>query len=604
MSSHQHNRTHTARLFVLLAGLMLGGCASSPPTDQPDPTNPTPRTTSGLIASIDTRSGQIDAVVGRAAVVPVTLTGPLPANGKLAARLDDGRLVAASLLWLVIEPPAANTRWVPTPTWRTLPATSSSVPDTPGRWVLLLELPIDAVGQSIWLDSKRRPIHWLPSPETLMSGLREADGQTPEPWTSPLSPEALRSASLRSELGQMRRDPFSAWRAELALGELWDQHTLPTQRRAPGVNRPSDLAVEVLTEHQRARWLSVLATAWRLDPALATRLRDALIPCVRLGQGVWLPAWGRSGEADALDRLADAVLNEELNDDVKAERIEQWLGDQPQALAWVIDDAGGSPLVLEDQRSGPTLGVANLRSVDSLAWIDPPADSTDGPAVSKAAPLATTQLQLPAWNLSSTHLLVHCGSWTGTTRLGSTSVLVRPPGLRIGPFAVGWNAPAWLAADPTFAAAEPEGFLTRGQLYPKTDSQGHQHWTVLLECQAPPNTTGDELVLWVGPMGASISVVSASPLSGVRTLEGQAPRAAEVVRDTSSDRVSWRMEIELPPEAVSPEGRLLLGAVRLHDGSVFSSWPRRMMPGQLEPGRLPIDLSRWQAVTPSAPKAE
>ncbi len=586
---------NSACLCVLLTGLVLGGCASTPESDQPGSATTKPSGRTGLIASIDTRSGMIEAVVGRAAVAPVSLSGPLPTSGKLAARLEDGRTVATTLLWLVIEPPAHG-RWIPTPTWRTLPATSSSVPDTPGRWVVLIELPIDAVGQSLWLDGKRRPIRWLPSPETLIAGLFDESQPIPEPWTSPLELATLRSASLRSEFDQMRTDPFSAWRVELALGELWDQHSQP--RPVNSRSRVLDRALEVLTEHQRSRWLSVLATVWQIDPSLSTRLRDALTLCVRIGQGAWLPVWGSAGEADELDRLADAVLSRDLLDTVKAERIEQWLSDQPEAITWVIDDAGGSLLPLEHQRAGPAIGVANLRSVASLAWIDPAADSTAGPAVSDAPPFAVTQIQLPASSAAARTISVHCGSWVGSTQLGSSRIEVRPPGLVIGPFASGWTSPAWLSGDPAFAAAEPEGFRTIGQLYPKTDSTGSLHWTVLIECVAPPGTSGDELRLLLGPMGEPTSVFSASPSWGVRTVMGDAPRAARVVRDTHGDSGTWRFEIELPDTAVSSDGLLLLGAVRLREGTALSSWPRRMTPWQAEPGRLPIDLTHWQGVLP------
>lgn len=582
-------------LAAVAAALGLAGCSSGPTEpDRTDPVSPN-LNSSQVISSIDTRSGMIEAFVGRAAVAPVSLSGPLPPNGRLSAKLEDGRPVPATLLWLSIESPPEG-RWLPTPNWQTLPATSTSVPDTPGRWIVLLDLPIDAVGQAVWLDGRRRSVQWLASPETLRGSETQGDPQRWEPWASPLSEDALRSASLREQLEQMRSDPFSAWRVELATGEVWDQHSQPrpatgTQARAPS------RALEVLSAHQRARWLSVLAALWQLDAALATRFRDSLVPVVRTGQATWLPAWGLPGEADELDRLADAMLDASRTDEDRLARIQRWLDDRPAAIAWVIDDAGGKLLALESKPAGPTVGVANLSSAASLAWVE----SVAGPSVSESPGLAISRVEVPASLDQPPMLEVHCGSWSARVPAANAASRVRPPGLAIAPFASPWNAPAWLSSDASIGATEPAGTRTRGQLFLKPGAGGGSDaWTLLVECDAEARTPGDELRVWLGPMGASTAVLSASPDWGVRTIMGDAPLSGSVAVNAAdgSQPGAWRVEIELPASAIESNGALRIGLARRRDGVVVSSWPRRMMPAQPEPGRVLADLSRWGAVLP------
>ncbi len=591
-------RVSNPALWLTVLAACLAGCASRP-AGPADPTDSgpvsTPESGSRTVSSIDTRSGIIEAFVGRAAVAPVSLAGPLPPNGRLGAKLEDGRTVPATLLWLSIESPPEG-RWLPTPNWQTLPATSTSVPDTPGRWIMLLDLPIDAVGQAIWLDGKRRSIRWLASPETLADSESQGAQQRWEPWASPLSEDALRSASLREQLEHMRSDPFSAWRVELATSEIWDQHNQPrpaigSSARAPG------RALDVLSAHQRARWLSVLAALWQLDAALATRFRDSLVPVVRIGQATWLPAWGLPGEADELDRLADAVLDFSLTDEARLARVQRWLGDRPPAVVWVIDDAGGQLLAFEGKPAGPTVGVANLAAAASLAWVE----SAAGPSVSDAPGFAVTHVELPASPDQPSMLEVHCGSWSGRIASANAPTRVRPPGLAVAPFASPWNAPAWLSGNASLGAAESAGTLTRGQLFLKPGAGGGgDAWTLLVECAADARTPGDELRVWLGPMGASTSVLSASPDWGVRTIAGDAPLSGSVAvnADDGSQPGAWRVEIELPASAIESNGELRIGLARRRDGVVVSSWPRRMMPAQAEPGRILADLSGWGAVLP------
>ncbi len=588
--------------LLLIAIAMLTGCASSPePPASPagqrsteEAAFTTGRAGSGrLLESIDTRDGAIRVFATRSVVVPVSLTRTERIPTVLEARLEDGRPIRASLLWLAAS--ATEQRWLPQLQWSFL-APDQAVAAQPGRWVLLLDLPIDAVGQSLFLEGRRHRVIWEPLPG--LDARAEAQvGDTEEPWQSPLIAQALRSAQLRQSLNDLARDPFMGWRAELALGTLLEQHRQPlpaVDDRGFAVARdavpPAQRARDVITSHQRARWVAALQAAWQIDTARGVAFRDALTRVVRTGRDVFYPFWGHASEADVLDRLASDLTNDELTTEVKLSRLDQWLDAQPPAVAWVLDDAGGT-LSETGAVNGPTVALINLEAADSLAWVE----TGEGPAVNNAPGLSVTSVAVPDRAAAGDRLEVHCGTWNTLVAVASAPQPVRPPGAGLAPFLAPWTAPALLAQDPALDAGAVGQRLTSGLLFKRASDAGGQ-WVVLLEASGP-TLQGDEIRLWIGPFATPGAIYTATPSAGARTVAGEPFAEARVGIAQSESAPSWRAEFVLPDSLVA-EGMLRISAARLRDGQTVSSWPRRMVPWQTEPGRALLDLEAWASVLP------
>ncbi len=91
--------------------------------------------TAPTVSAIDARN---DAVLGRTLILPVRLSGAINPARPIAAKLDDGRKVAASLYWIGVAPESIApsrvgvlTSWMPEAgRWSATPASASTRPAT------------------------------------------------------------------------------------------------------------------------------------------------------------------------------------------------------------------------------------------------------------------------------------------------------------------------------------------------------------------------------------------------------------------------------------------------------------------------------------------
>ena len=58
----------------------------------------------------------------------------------------------------------------------------------------------------------------------------------------------------------------------------------------------------------------------------------------------------------------------------------------------------------------------------------------------------------------------------------------------------------------------------------------------------------------------------------------------------------WSAVFPLPAGVVSADGAVTIGMTRRDGAGFVSSWPRAMYPGQVEPGRLLVDLRFWMGL--------
>src|ERR1043165_7849912 len=108
---------------------------------------------------------RVDVIMGRTLVMPVTLEGAINPAKPIACRLDDGRKLSPALYWIGTTGPSAHSNsWVPEPgRWSATPASAGARPAGAGTWALVVDLPLDAIGQGIWLGTHRAALSWLPS---------------------------------------------------------------------------------------------------------------------------------------------------------------------------------------------------------------------------------------------------------------------------------------------------------------------------------------------------------------------------------------------------------------------------------------------------------
>lgn len=660
-----NNRVRTKRFVPTLLGLVLvssgsafvaTGCAGGKVGSRPGPTAPVGETAASRqpagpdslgqtisnssrfrIDEILTPSGQIEAVPGIITLVPVRVSGSLPSNGRIDVRTQAGEILPASLLWLTAEQ-VDPYGWLPTARWSAHSAAAATLPSSPGRWAVAIDLEQQQTQQNAGVRSAlvlagiRQGVRWTPGPESLLPLDSIGSPGLWEPWSSPLPVEALQSARLRNMLQGLLADPLAAWRAELAMGTLWSSHQQPTVQSTLSMEQR---AIDALTRSQRARWMSALAVLWSIDPLLASDVRSTLTRCVQVSPGHWLPAWDPDpASADALvegllDGLHTAVGGNvpELEQSVSAPvdqsgiqgtdtrmnekklaLVRRWLSEQPTAVAWVEDTAGGATNSSEFVSTGATIGVAHLRPNDSLAWVE----TSTGPVVSEMAGYGVTRLTLPAHASTQpgqTEQTVHCGSWETVVRTPLARAQARPPGLGIAPFMPVWTCAQWLRGETITDLGEAGGMRTAGLLH-RVAGPGGDRWTLLIECgvSGASPAAGDEVRVWIGAMGETGLVASLSPSAGVRTLvagpamqaaqqvQGQAQVQAQVQGGVQTTGQTWRAELILPDALIPSDGPLLIGVARLNDGQVVTSWPWRMTPWQSEPGRAEVDLTRWDGL--------
>ncbi len=476
-----------------------------------------------------------------------------------------------------------------------------------GGWYAVIELPLEAVSQGIWFGSERFEVNWLPDPEraALESGGRPL-------WASPVPTEARGSAELIGALDALAGDPFQAWRARLVRDGI-----TPTggadRTSASGTDLASlrdDLTKDAgtrflgeLARHHEARWQLILGRLALIDAEAAARVRRQLGGVAWI-DGRWMPVW--TPDSPELRALQTDLLSPWVDDQTRVLRAMGWLDAQPKALAWVIDDAGDPGV--DESRLVATLGLLSLPARDASMLIEV-GGALDTITLETAEPRRAMTLRtgVPLVERRGTavrtvSLPVRIGSVDTSTDAVASIPAAVPPGVRIGPLLHGWTMPAMLASDPGMEAV-PES-LTTGVLRRSAgintggDSTG---WSIFVECASGTRAGGggggekDSVTVWTGPYGLPRGVWRIERDGSVFRLFGLSDLARVTVVETAD---GWAVDAELPASAVDEDGVLRFALVREREvggrgGAERTSWPRRMMPGRDEPGRLPVETGRW-----------
>ena len=531
------------------------------------------------VGGIAPATPRIDAVVGRPLVVPVTLAPDRDPAEPIRARLEDGRFIEASLVW--IEQTGTDPAgWLPPAgEWRARTPDEDRTPA--GAWAVVCFLPGDAIGQGVWIDRTLFELHWLEDPAVLLRDIAERSRSAERPWTHPIDDERLASETLRRLAEPCRRDPARRWRYRL----LYDGLEPPDEPYAPGLGGLTeapgsfgDPVVEALARQTESRWRVALARLWLHDPVLADDLKRRLVATVDFGAGLAVPAWPTEG----VDRLLDDLLAAD-DDERRAALARNFLDAQPRATAWILDDRSRT-----DGSTGlptATVGVANLAPVATLAW------ASAGSPTPELSPLpAGSAASLGAIVDGSRSANANAGELGFTLPLLTEPLPAAPQGALAAPFRHDWTMQTWLEADERRGSLSVPEWGTAA-LVTRDDAA---RWIVLIECALPDEAdpSREAVRLWFGPYGSPSAVLRVTP-GGVAAERGAAP---ETEAETHTEPTRWLARVPLPPGAVAADGTLLIGITRTDTLGRRWSWPRRTLPWLDEPARAAVDCTAWDRV--------
>lgn len=567
-------------------------------------------------ASIRPATDRIDAVVGQPIVLRMIVEEDATLWKGLTIKLDDARAIDCPVYWVGSEPaPAGVPGWtVPPMTTRALPrreATLIPLDRRPiGAWYTRVDIPLDAVGQGIWIDGERYELNWLPDPERA-----RLESHTPEFdrfFEPALSTEQQNAPAVQDAIEHLAMSPYTRWHARVILDGLdpSERYTPLVAPREEGYlselenevlnTSEGELLIEALAHQREIRWQIILGRIWLIDPQLAARLKESLTRVVRFEDTV-LPFW--SNDQPALDELAHDLLSPWVDDELRALRARAWLDAQPRAAFWVIDDLG--VFQPETEKFTPTLGVVSMppEPGQSLVRLDAPRAQTILETVGDSSMHKLT-LSTPIEETVKGQTLVpvqkiraRIGYAEMTRPSVSAPIEARPPGVRIGPMHRDWSMRSLMTKNPSADAATPPTRSTAGMLYrtaPPDERDARAGWSVYLECASAEPTNPDDIVtLWVGPYSAPLAAWTINAEGRVTLLGGSMLSIGIPVVHVITQADRWTVRIELPPEAISDDLRLPIGIERTDPDGFHSAWPRRMFPGQHEPARLVIDVSHW-----------
>jgi len=573
--------------------------------------------------SIRPGTDRLDAIVSYPLVISIVAENERDLRSDVTSTLDDGRAMNSTPYWVGISPQRSAPGWTLAQGLWTATGYRSiiKIPKSErplGSWFIRVPLPVDAVGQGLWIDGTRYELNWLPDPERalLESHAQRNPNDLEAFWSKHLPDESLSDPAIHRAIDQFLHNPFQVWRAHLLVEGLdpGRGHTgdgafntekslqsldLELSLQTPGADLLRDLA-----HQQEARWQIILGRIWLIDPEIADRLKAQFMRTARFGERT-LPVW--TSDAAEIAELAHDLLSPFVDDPTRTLRAKAWLESQPRALAWISDDQG--QIEVGSGRFIPTLTVLSLPQTPgaSLLRVDAPSlvDSSS-PVLTTVSPNLATPTSLPidpialspsSPVLETTPIRVRTGRWSAERRVIASPTPARAPYVRIGPLLNDWNMVALVNNRPLEGASARPTRAAQGILYksslPSRDNP-NLGWTLYFEANSPdPTSPNESLRLWIGPYTHPFAVWKLSPSGQVVFEIGSRPNIAIPKVQTRILRGRWVAMIDLPPGVFDSDHLLQLGLERTDANNIHTAWPRRMIPDQQEPGRLTIEGDRF-----------
>ncbi|MFM9958336.1 MAG: hypothetical protein ACKVZJ_09670 [Phycisphaerales bacterium] len=575
---------------------------------------------------------------GRAAVLPLIPPEGLPEaaraswvpSGSPRILLENGAELSSTVWGIVASPPVdrlAPTRWLaPGPAWSAFRLGEADVGAASGRvrWVAVVEAPTGIPERRLpsfaRVDDRVIELGWLPPARQNPDVAKAARPQ--------VSPESLR------ELGEMLRseaaDPQRRWRVRLieerfTPSALWGDAGIP-----PGFGGvASQLAppLEATAEQLELNARSALDNLRRHDAALALDVLNRMTAVVRSPEGVLLPAWpsGNEGVGALLEvLLAPAAQGVDVGA-VRAEAARRWLNETPAAQAWIIDDIGVRSSVEGAARFEPSVGVADLTGKGGRAWatsssaysgqeLEVALQPVQMAALRMKMPLPEKSLAAPRGGDAAPVIEAGLDQSGGRESVASADATlqpifgvapIRPPGFVMGPLLEPWTMASWRARRPVATGTVRGGSVTIQRAVSSEGGGGGGAWEMVVRCGPAVGASRGEddqtdvVRMWCGPFNKARGMVQVSRERGgaewVRKPGERGTRlmSRELPLSAAEPAGSWAMLVTLPKEAFEEDGVLVVGLERESPRGVRTSFPRPMMPGQAEPGRVALDPGAW-----------
>ena len=544
---------------------------------------------------------RVDAVLGLPLVIQIELAGNYQPEDVGQVVLDDGRAIETRVVWIGVKPGERSGSWLePAGEWtaRTMEEVAGgSVPRGEfGAWVILLDPPIDAVGQGLWIAGRRHSVNWLPDPSVVASRV------SARAWLSPLSTEMRESQRLRFLVEPERRSPFRRWRYSLMVGEISPRVERRVVEIDGRIRRLSSVVLwdsgeltgevlELLASQRESKWAIGLARLDQADNRLAEEVRQRLCAIVDFGAGELAPLWPL--DTEGMDRLLSDLLDQRLQPRERARRARLWLDDQATMAAWVVSDAPRSDAVTGASVS--TIAVANMAYESKLASVQ----TRSAAGVSELSSLEA--LSARAYEVTCRSavgeipaVVTRVGDDERVLAVGGVDLKARPPGLRIDQFFGDWSLRTLQAgAVPAMPGGDSSG--TGALLYREPAGR----WMLYIECATPNRDQAEESIrVTLGPEGApgdlviKLSPGSEPEVEFERGVQMFAPFVPDVEIQTFPG--GWYARLVVPERSIESNGdRLRLGLERIDGLGRRSAWPRPMLPWQGACGRAAVDLTTW-----------
>jgi len=561
-----------------------GSGKKSPPVSG----NEAPRIATGRVGEgLALRDNRVEAFPGRTLIVPV---GPEADDGGAARSTPPGWTPGdVPEVALVTNEPLETSVWRITGTadpefpgalpwsgvfrhWSALPlakvdADAESDPADIVIWVLAIEMPDRPVGKWLRVGGRKLPLEWVPTPTR----------KVPAPLDLRTVQEDGQNRILRmvQRFGAESVDPFRGWRYRL----LYERMPVEILTIA------GDEILEDLSRQMMDRALAAIDRIRAADPALADRTLGALTAIVDAPDHELLPAWPPD-PAPALE-LFSSVLREGRSDaDVRAD-TEAFLRTAPQGLAWIVDEAGP-----DGPSTAPTcrIGIAERWGQEATASLAPLGMNASNAVAIK--PFASAVLSVdPGFPgpIRTATVTARLGTWSSEMRILAGSVGAKPPGVTLGPLMPDWTQSTWVrGVQPKI----PADAVTVAMLQRQYDATGVPvGWEMIIEAQRTSKAPGDEVTVWIGPMGATTAAIRVTPEGDAAIIVGDLTgENLNVAINTSESR--WIAQFTIPPELIAIP-RIRIGIDRTDASGLHSAWPRPSLPGQQEPGRIAVDLTSW-----------
>jgi hypothetical protein len=577
-------------------------------------------------------------------IIPLTVqnqAGAKDGGNRLRVTKPDGAPIPSTLasVTLVASPPGSS-RWMGVPgSWR-----ESDAADAPGTAGVLRVQRLAVIDRSGADPGGLIVFEGGQEVEVILGSAIRAGGRLDA--AARRAVERLAPGEWSSELAEVLR-PALSWpnyRARAgALLRAMDPTLDPDREPAGGagvirVVRAELPVLAALARQEQAALELGLSRVAEVDEPTADALADRLLALLLIDHAQAVPVWPSVvDEAALLAVLGDPRSSPEQARDA----ARSFLAAQPAAAGWVIDDSAGMTTAQPDQAHGdrtPQPGrvrasalVANLSAKPAVTWIGPANALNRAPADAPGEPEGDPLL-IPAWSAISVEaeapiteisaeqaavgsarplpasVIATVGSVRTTLAVRAARLPVVPPGATLGPLMQDWTMATFLAGVPSPPMGEPgagdaprpEQWVTAARLalQPVEEPERPGVWTLMVQSHFDPavGDEGDSLEVWTGQRGRAAWAVRVGSNGQVEALAGPAGPATLLVRRTRrSDAVGvWWVSVPLPEEAIEPGGVLRLGIVRRDARGVRSAFPRAMMPGQVEPGRVMLGVAEWE----------